>query len=227
MSTPPRRPLRVLGYVRVSTREQGDTRLGLDAQRHALTSAAERHGWSLIEIRREVASGRSLDRRPVLADLLTRVRAGKADALAVARLDRLSRNTLDILTLTAASRRERWRLVILDLDFDTLTPEGEFTLTVFAGLAHQARRRIGESTRLALAEKRRRGERLGRPRLTPDSIVRRVVRQREAGRTWKAIADGLNRDRVPTVRGGRCWRVSSVQRVWQSAQYAATLKPAA
>jgi hypothetical protein len=44
----------------------------------------------------------------------------------------------------------------------------------------------------------------------PD-VAARIRLERDAGATWQAIADGLNDDDVPTVRGGTHWRVSSVQ----------------
>jgi hypothetical protein len=56
---------------------------------------------------------------------------------------------------------------------------------------------------------------LGRPRQTLDKLVKRVVRERDKGSTWQAIADKLNKDGVPTQRGGAMWRVSSVQRLYQ------------
>jgi Resolvase, N terminal domain len=47
-------------------------------------------------------------------------------------------------------------------------------------------------------------------------IVARVVSERDAGRAWQAIADALDADSVPTTRGGTQWRVSTVQRLYQS-----------
>lgn len=77
---------------------------------------------------------------------------------------------------------------------------------------------ISDRTSAALQIKKASGDRLGRPRKTPDKIVRRIVQGRDAGQTWQSIADALNRDGVPTVRGGAMWRVSTVQRAYQSAQ---------
>jgi DNA invertase Pin-like site-specific DNA recombinase len=105
---------------------------------------------------------------------------------------------------------------VLDLQLDTTTPVGRFTAVMLANAAEFERRQIGERTRVALAAKKARGERLGRPRQTPQKLVDRVVRERDAGSTWQAIADRLNDDHVPTQRGGTAWRVSSVQRLYES-----------
>jgi hypothetical protein len=81
-----------------------------------------------------------------------------------------------------------------------------------ANAAQLERDLISTRTRDALAAMKRRGVRLGpKTRLTPKPVLRRVVRERDAGKTWQAIADGLNRDQVPTVRGGAMWRVYTVQ----------------
>ena len=54
---------------------------------------------------------------------------------------------------------------------------------------------------------------LGRPRTLPDKVVQRIVRERAKGRTWMAIADGLNADRVATAQGGLRWYPATVRSV--------------
>jgi DNA invertase Pin-like site-specific DNA recombinase len=82
-----------------------------------------------------------------------------------------------------------------------------FTALTLANAAELERRLISERTRAALAVKKRelakQGKRLGRPRAPPESIVRRVERERDSSATWQSIADRLNADGVPTTRGHR------------------------
>ena len=59
-----------------------------------------------------------------------------------------------------------------------------------------------------------RGVRLGRPSVLPESVVRRIVEEREGGAGWTAIARGLMDDGVPTARGGATWHPSAVQKVY-------------
>ena len=54
---------------------------------------------------------------------------------------------------------------------------------------------------------------LGRPRTLPNKVVERIVRERARGRTWSAIADGLNGDGVPTAQGGLRWYPATVRSV--------------
>lgn len=208
-------PLAVAMYRRVSTAEQGDNRLGLDAQKDAVFAELARRGWPVAAAFEDIASGKSMKRRPGLdaaIDYVCRCRG----VLVAAKLDRISRDVIDFASLLRDAEHEGWSVLVLDLQLDTTTPAGRFTAITMANAAEFERRQIGERTRAALQAKKARGARLGRPRMTPDEIVARVVTKRDAGRTWQAIADALNVDGVPTTRGGTQWRVSTVQRLYQS-----------
>jgi hypothetical protein len=92
-------------------------------------------------------------------------------------------------------------------------PAGEAMANVLATFAQFARRLIGQRTREALAAKRAQGVRLGRPRAVPQRVVSRIRRERKAGLTLAAIADGLNADAVPTAQDGRQWWPATVRTV--------------
>jgi DNA invertase Pin-like site-specific DNA recombinase len=200
----------VIGYVRVSTDEQADSRAGLEAQRAAILAEAQRRGWNecdLTFVEDAGYSGKDLH-RPGIVAALDALRHHRADALVVSKLDRLSRSMLDFAGLMDRSTREGWALVALDLGVDTTTPQGEMVAAVMAVFAQFERRLIGQRTKEALAVKKAQGVRLGRPRLTPDAVIARIRAERAAGRTLRVIADGLNADGVPTAMGGRRWYVS-------------------
>jgi DNA invertase Pin-like site-specific DNA recombinase len=91
-----------VGYARVSTEEQGNSRLGLEAQRTALRENAERRGWSLVAVHEDVASGKSRNGRPGLEAALKAVELGEAAALVTAKIDRVSRS----LRVTLVAWRE-------------------------------------------------------------------------------------------------------------------------
>ncbi len=206
--------VRVVGYVRVSTDEQADSGLGLASQRAAIEQECSRRSWRLLEVHTDAsASGKSLTGRQALAAALEAVESGKADALVVAKLDRLSRSLLDFAALMARAQAEGWNLVALDLGIDLHTPAGEFMANVMASAAQWERRIIGQRTRDALATKRAQGVRLGRPRQLPGSVVSRIVAERDLGWSLRAIADGLNAKGVPTAHGGACWHASTVRAV--------------
>jgi DNA invertase Pin-like site-specific DNA recombinase len=194
-----------LGYVRVSTGEQGESGLGLEAQRAAVLRVHPD-----AEIVAEVGSGRTVEGRPALAGLLARLEPG--DVLVVAKLDRLSRSVADFAGLLGRSRRDGWRLVALDLGVDTGTAAGELVATVLAAVAAWEVRTISDRTIAALAVARAAGVRLGRPLdMSPD--VRASIRAaRLTGQAWDSIARDLEAAGVPTARAGSTWRGSTCRR---------------
>jgi len=136
--------MKVIGYVRVSTDDQADSGLGLLAQRAAITEQCRRRGWTLAAIHSDTASARSLAARPGLSAALRDIDAGTAQALMVAKLDRLSRSLLDFSALMEKSRKRGWALVALDLGVDTTNPAGEMMANVLAVFAQFERRLIGQ-----------------------------------------------------------------------------------
>jgi DNA invertase Pin-like site-specific DNA recombinase len=203
----------IIGYVRVSTSEQADSRLGLEAQRAAILTEAQRRGWTVVEVIEDAGFSAKHMKRPGIQRALEELQRGRADGLVVAKLDRLSRSMVDFSTLMAKATRENWALVALDCAVDTTTPAGEAMANVLATFAQFERRLIGQRTREALAQKRAQGVQLGRPRQLPEKVRKRIKRRRAAGLTLQRIADELNRDGVPTAQGGARWRPSSVRAV--------------
>jgi DNA invertase Pin-like site-specific DNA recombinase len=204
---------RIIGYVRVSTGAQGDSGLGLEAQRTAITDEARRRGWELVEIVEDVASGASMRRRPKLARALRRIEDGEAEALIAAKLDRVSRSVADFASLLERAHKRGWKLVVLDLGIDTTTPAGEMLASIMASVAQWERRMIGQRTKEALAVKRANGTRLGRPPVVPSDVVEWIVRHRQRGLTYRRIAEVLNEHEVPTGHGGREWRPGAVHAI--------------
>lgn len=204
-------PLRVIGYIRVSTAEQATSGYGLTAQEDAIHAAAKRHGWDLVEIvRDEGMSAKDLD-RPGIRKALSLVH--EADAICVAKLDRLTRSLVGISDLLDWGQRNKLAIIALDLGLDTSTDTGRLVARIMASVGEWERERIANRTREAAAVRRAQGKKMGREgvRDTMPDVVRRIQASREADMTWQAIADALNTDGIPTVRGGTMWRVSSVQ----------------
>jgi len=205
--------MQVLGYARVSTEEQGESGAGIAAQCTAIRSECEHRGWSLIEVVEDPGySARDL-RRPGIQGALEALSRHQAEALVVAKLDRLSRSMLDFTAVMATAQKEGWALVALDCAVDTTTPAGEAMAHVLATFAQFERRLIGQRTKEALAAKRAAGVRLGRPRRLADELVGRIVDERESGRSLRVIAQRLDDDSVPTAHGGARWHASTVRAV--------------
>jgi DNA invertase Pin-like site-specific DNA recombinase len=203
---------KVVGYVRVSTEEQSDSGLGLEAQKAAIRSACETRGWELVEVVEDSGvTGGTLD-RPGLRRALEQIAAGEADGLVASKLDRLARSSIGFGRLIEWFEDSDAALVALDLGVDTSTPSGRMMAGVFATFAQYEREAIAERTRHALEAKRGRGEAISRPSvLDRPELVEQIEKLRDQGKGEYAIATALNREGVPTVRGGKEWRPSSVR----------------
>jgi len=200
----------VLGYARCSTQEQADAGNGLHAQEKAIRAECERRGWQLLDIARDEGhSGKTLD-RPALHTALQRIAAGEAGGLVVAKLDRASRSVVDFGRLLEWFDTADATLVALDLGMDTSTSSGRLVANVMASVAEWERSVIGERTRDALAARKAQGLPVSRPAVT-GPLADAIRELRDRGTTYQAIADALNAEKVPTLRGAAAWRVSSVQ----------------
>ena len=199
-----------VGYIRVSTDGQGERGYGLDAQTRLIEAEADRRGWTLSRIYVDVASGKSLRRRPEYALAIQEVSEGRAGILVVAKLDRLSRSLLDFATLMAQATREGWSISALDIGVDTSTINGELIANIIMALAQWERRIIGERTTLALDQVRARGVTLGRPTVHSPEAIAVVTAMRGQGASLRQVARALNDAGVPTAQGGREWYASTV-----------------
>jgi DNA invertase Pin-like site-specific DNA recombinase len=215
MNPPPASPT-VVSYRRVSTDEQGVSGLGLEAQQLVITAAVEHRGWTLAADYQDIASGKTTRGRQGLHQAIDHARRTKG-VLVASKIDRISRDVIDFASLLRDAHNQNWSVLVLDLPMDTTTASGRMAALTMANVAEFERGINSERTSAALQAKKATGSRLGRPRKTPDATLQRVVRERDSGSTWQAIADRLNADRVPTTRGGALWRVGTVQRVYQSA----------
>lgn len=205
--------MRVVGYRRVSTTEQEDSGAGLEWQEAMIRAEVERRGWELVEIRTDVASGKSMRRRDELGRTLRDLRDGELDALVVAKLDRLSRSVLDFANLMETAHKEEWSLVVLDLAVDTTTTNGKLIAHIMIALAQWERELIGDRTRAGLDAVRARGTKLGRKSGVDAETLRLIRMLRDSGLSWQKVADALTSQKVRTGQGGR-WHASTVRKLY-------------
>ena len=207
--------MHAIGYTRVSTTEQGDSRAGLEAQEATIRAECAHRGWDLVAIHADVASGKSLRHRDELATTLVALREHQADALIVAKLDRLSRSVLDFARVMETAQAQGWSLVVLDLGVDTTSTNGKLIAHIMIALAQWERELIGDRTRTALTAIRARGTRLGRPSGIDPTTARMIRVLRDSGLSWQRVADALTREGVPTAQGGT-WHGATVRKIYGS-----------
>jgi DNA invertase Pin-like site-specific DNA recombinase len=227
----------IIAYYRVSTKQQGESGLGLEGQETAVKSYARQTGATIMATYVEVESGKLAD-RPELAKALTHARRSKA-ILCVAKLDRLSRN----VEFLASVMNSGCEFTAADMP-----AANRFMLHVMAAMAEHEAKAISDRTKAALAAAKARGTLLGSARpghwdgkedvrlagLKKARAVAVTVRRKNAaeaytdllpsisamkaeGLSLRAIAARLNAE-GHTTRRGRPWNPVQVNRVLQSGQ---------
>lgn len=214
----------MIGYLRVSTEEQANSGLGLEAQRDTIQRYADAHDWEVVWYEDAGLSAKSLD-RPQLQAALTRLHASASsrdvDGIVVAKLDRLSRSVVDFAGVLELARSRRWALVAIDLGVDTSSPTGELVANVMMSVAQWERRVIGERTSAAMQAAKRQGRHMGRVSVLPQVTGERLMTLR-ATRTLAATAMQLNAEGLPTATGGT-WTANAVGKVYARLTAAAAL----
>jgi DNA invertase Pin-like site-specific DNA recombinase len=207
------RPLRVIGYCRVSTAKQGDNGHGLGAQHAALEHFCAQHGHLLLTVTTDVVSGAASDRMYGREVAIAAIESGLADALLVRALDRATRDQEDAAKLFKRAERNVWRLMDCDRA-DSGDPSQRLLVDIRIAVAAEERRKISERTREGLAKARKAGKRLGRPPQIDAVVAKRIVRMHTRdGLSAGAIAKRLTERGVPTPGFGAKWYPTTVRDV--------------
>lgn len=158
----------VYGYARVSTDDQTceNQRLTIQGKYPDLKKWYQDEG---------VSGTVPAAQRPALAKVLELVEAG--DTLVVVAIDRLGRDTLDVLNTVETLKKKGVSVVSLRENFDMTTPIGGFMLTLLAGLASLEKATIKERQLAGIKRARAEGKNLGKVKTIDDS---QVAKWREA-----------------------------------------------
>ena len=215
---------KAIGYVRVSTQEQATHGYSLDAQIDKIKAYASLYDIDLIDIVIDGGvSAKSLNREG-LQNVLQMLDSGKADAVIIFKLDRLTRSVTDWNTLIADYFTKHALLSVSD-QIDTRTAAGRLCLNVLMSVAQWEREAIGERTSTALRQKQSQGQHVGSPaygyemldkqlvKVTSEYEAIALVKEMKAhGCTLQQIADELNAQNIKTKRGGS-WYPTTVKNI--------------
>lgn len=213
-------------YLRISTERQGQSGLGLEAQRAAVSDYLRGRGEAVAEFV-EIESGKRTD-RPELALAVAEARRRGA-VLLIAKLDRLARNVAFIANLLESG---------IDVTAADMPEANRFVLHIMAAVAEQEGRAISERTKAALAVAKARGAKLGwanperaaeqRQAARNGAAVNKEKAQQHArntlplieqiraeGASLRQIAAELNARGIKTARGGK-WHPTTVRNVLRS-----------
>jgi DNA invertase Pin-like site-specific DNA recombinase len=219
-----KKPTAFVAYLRVSTVRQGESGLGLEAQRAAVEAFARQHGGTIVASYVEVETGKRSD-RPELAKALCAARKAKATLL-IAKLDRLARNVAFIANLMDAGVE----FLACDQPFAS-----RLTLHILAAVAEDEARRISERTKAALQAARARGRKLGSPIAAKTVAKARAARSAYAARanaTTLTVIREIQSSGVETLAGiaralrARGLRTPAGRSEWQAVQVSRLLASA-
>ena len=204
--------LPVLGYVRVHdpADHNGDA---FQTQAQTIDHACTQRGLQLIGLVRdhEPGNGQTVP-HPGLSHALQRVATGEADGLVVTTLEHLATSSTQLGALIEWFAKQNARLIATDQELDTGTDNGRRAAHTLASITLLERNKLAQHHRTARSHPRTNGHEITRSAVSDRPEVRdRIAAMRAQGMTLQAIADRLNEDGVPTVRGGAKWRHSSVQ----------------
>ena len=152
----------VLAYVRVSTDDQST-----DAQRHSIAALHNVQHWFADEA---TCGGTKALERPGFTDLFKFARKG--DTLVVAAIDRLGRDTIDVLVTVEALKAKGIAVVSMREGFDLSSPVGKAMLAMLAAVAELERSNIKARQLAGIARARATGQKLGAPKRIDDEAVR-------------------------------------------------------
>ena len=217
-----------IAYLRVSTEQQAESGLGLEAQ----IAACERSAGGLAGVYRdEGVSGKTgLEKRPGLLAAIGSL--GKGDVLIVAKRDRLGRDPLVVAMIESAVQRKGARIVSAAGEgTDSDSPADVLMRRMIDAFAEYERLIIGARTKAALGAKKARGERVGHIpfglRLAADGLhleedpteqatLRKVEELRASGMSLRQIAAHLNSNAI-TKREGAPWNHVNLHRIFYRA----------
>ena len=226
---------RAVGYIRVSSDKQVDHGVSLEAQRTKLEAYAALYDIELVAVIVDAGVSAKTQHRPGLQQALGMLRHGEADALLVAKLDRLTRSVKDLGTLLDEYFAEAFTLLSVADSIDTRTAAGRMVLNVLMSVAQWERETIRERTTEAMHHLKTQGRKTGGDMpygftLAADgttliadadeqAMLKAIRNARQRGLSQRGVVAELTRQGFVT-RKGTAFSLRQVQRIMQQAQIA-------
>lgn len=217
-----------VAYIRVSTQDQANEGVSLDAQEARIGAYASAMGFDVSEVIRDAGESAKTLQRPGMARILAGIRDGSVGRVVVLKLDRLTRSTRDLSEVLDLFAKSDAALVSVSENLDTGSACGRMVVNMLGVVAQWEREAIAERTATALSHKRQRRTVYGSTpfgfarvgdALIPDTreqaALEEAVRMDRAGASFREIAARLTEIGVMPHRG-KAWYASSVRAVLRS-----------
>ena len=218
---------KTVAYLRVSSEKQVDLGVSLDAQQQKVTAYASLYDLDLVEVIVDAGESAKTLQRPGLQRALSMLKTGKAEALLVVKLDRLTRSVGDLGRLIETYFAPgKAALLSVSEQIDTRSATGRMVLNILASVSQWEREIIAERTSDAMRYKQSQGEYIGgrapygfqliNGELIEDDFEQRVIQQakrlRESGLSLNAVAKELEKVGILT-RNNKVFDATQIKRM--------------
>ncbi|WP_436664022.1 recombinase family protein [Alicyclobacillus acidoterrestris] len=235
-------------YARVSTEEQAEEGFSIQAQLETLRGYAQQHHYIIHhEYVDEGISGKSIEKRLALQQLLRDAKAGLFEEVIVWKINRISRNQLDLLNIVDTLGKHGVSFRSYSENFETETPMGRFALQMMGSVAELERNTIVENVKLGMRQRAKQGKWNGGTVLgyrsvevensthrkhketrleiveAEAAIVRMIFEKYANGKGFKAIANELNHLGYKTKHGAN-YSVTSIKGIITNPVYVGKIR---
>lgn len=198
-------------YIRVSTEDQTKG-YSIPGQLEALRAYAAEHGLSIYrEYVDDGYSGKSIDGRPAMLELLADAKQGRFHTVITWKLNRLARSLVDQLKMLELFKQHNISWMSLTEPLETNSAQGYFTAQMLGAIAQLEREQIAQNTRLGMQRRSQQGawnsgnnvlgyewvtnsDEEPHVRIVPHEakLVQVIFEQYRSGKGFKAITSHLN-----------------------------------
>ena len=218
--------MRAVGYTRVSTEDQAQSGVSLEAQEAKIRAYCTAKGWELARVVRDGGYSAKDLNRPGMQEVIRGCKGKELDVVVILKLDRLTRSVKDLGYLVEdVFNRHGISFSSIQDNFDTCTANGRMVMNILATLAQWERDVISERTREAMQFMKRGLKLVGavpfgfdlvEGQLVPNGeemgTARVILGLRRQGKSYQRIAERLNAKGMAAKGGGR-WYPKTVRGV--------------
>ncbi|WCK55140.1 recombinase family protein [Aneurinibacillus sp. Ricciae_BoGa-3] len=227
---------KVAAYCRVSTDSEEQKESYENQLNHYTHHIQSNSDWQFVDIYAdEGISGTNTKNRTEFKRMIEDARAGKIDLILTKSISRFSRNTMDLLKYVRELRSKGIAVLFEKENINTLDSAGEVFLTIFSSIAQDESRNISENSRWGIVKGFQNGkvfcntarflgydkDKNGELVINEEEakIVRKIYQEYLEGKSYQAIANGLEADGITTVTGNKKWWDSTITKILTNEKY--------
>ena len=181
---------KVIIYARVSTKDQST-----ESQLLKLEEYCKNHDYLIVAKYEDIGTGKNT-KRENYQKLLDEIHLKSFDILLVWKLNRLSRNTKELIELSEKLTHKNIDLITYNEKIDTSTPTGKLFFNIIAVIAEFERENIVENIKSGMDKARAKGVRIGRPPTNKEKFTDKLLSiaqsMKLSGKSYRTIAKDLN-----------------------------------